>query len=582
MKTRSQNDCSAMSRYLATPALAACFMLFTVLAAAAQTPAPAQQTNPQTPQQQDAQNPPLSRPIPERTIGLEPGKVVSWTMRDAILAALDKNVDIEIEREKVRLAQWDLLAAQGVYDPVTSSTFSYNSATQANTRFFTGTTSATTFSKNLNYNFGFEQLLGPTGGAYEINFNNNRNVNNTGLFSPQYSPQLVFSITQPIFKNLKIDQNRRQIRIRRKQLDLSDAEFRQRAIEIISSVQRAYWDLALSIKNENIAREAVRLADKQVQDNQRQVEVGTKAPIDVIEAATQLETRRTDVFQAMNAVAQAENALKALTVDGPNSDLWTAKIDPVENFEIQPVTLPLEDAYKLAIANRPEVKQLGLQKEINQVDIDFFRNQAKPQIDFIASYNMNGVSGTKNPNNPSAVNAPTCDPTLPPGTVCIPPNFLGGYGTALSTMFKNDFRFWSVGVNFSFPLRNRTAKANLARAREIDKQVELQNRKLLQDIEVEVRNAVQAVETARMRIESSRAARKYAQEQLDGEQKRFAAGLSTTFFVLQRQTDLSQAQFRENQALGDYNKLVAELQRVISTTLSSNNIEVKSDVQPVK
>jgi HAE1 family hydrophobic/amphiphilic exporter-1 len=600
MKTEGLKCLKAMTRMVSVPAL----VVVLAFSAAGQDPA----QNQQAAQGQGGQNPPLSRPIGDRTVGLDPGKIVRWTMRDAIIAALDKNVDIELERENVRLAQWDVLSAQGFYDPTINANLSYNSFVQANTRLFSGTAADTLDSATLTYNFGFQQSIERTGGFYQINFNNQRNTNNFGVLTPQYSPQLNFSITQPIFRNFGVDQSRRLIKINKKRLDLSDAVFRQRAIEIISNVQRAYWDLALAIKSEKVGRDAVELADTQLRNNQRQVEVGTLAPIDVINAATLLETRRTQVFQAINAVAVAENALKALTVDGPNSDLWNSRIEPVEPFDIQPVVMPLPDALKLAVENRPEIKQLGLNKEMNEIDIDFFRNQAKPQIDFVASYTMNGVGG-----DPRVLTSPNCGSpvvidkalyclsvqpvqvgnTYVPGVVQTPfqivsaptptaPQFIGGYGTALRNMFSNDFRTWAVGLNFSFPLRNRTAKANLNRAKEVSKQLELQNRRLLQNIEVEVRNAVQAVETAKMRIESSKAAREYAQQQLEGEEKKFQAGLSTTFFVLQRQTDLSQAQLTEIQALADYNKAVADLQRVISTTLSSNNIEVKSDTQPMK
>jgi HAE1 family hydrophobic/amphiphilic exporter-1 len=158
--------------------------------------------------------------------------------------------------------------------------------------------------------------------------------------------------------------------------------------------------------------------------------------------------------------------------------------------------------------------------------------------------------------------------------------FIGGYGTSLSNLFRNEFRTWSVGVQFSLPLRNRTAKANLGRALESGRQIELQTRRELQSIEVEVRNAVQSVETAKLRIEAARATRQYAEQQLDGEEKKLQAGLGSTFLVLTRQNELTQAQGAELRAQADYNKAVAELQRVISTTLSSNNIEVKSDLPP--
>lgn len=533
---------------------------------------------PQNSQSQDQQ--PVARPIPLRTVGLEPGKVVKWTLRDAILLALENNPDIELERSNVRLAQYDLFAARGVYDVTYTASSNYNAFTQGNTRLFSGTTATTTSQQQFAYNAGAQQLVERTGGNYSVNFNNTRNTNNTGILSPQYNPQLSFNFTQPLFRNFKTDNNRRQIKIAKKSLDLSDAQFRQRAIEIISSVQQAYWDLALAIRNEEVARDSVKLAETQLNNNKRQVEVGTLAPIDVVSAATSLESRRQSVFQAMNSVAQAENALKALAVKGPNDDIWNAQIVPVESFEIQQVTLPLDDAIKLATANRPELKRFALQKEINQISVDFFRNQAKPQIDFVANYTMIGIGGTRNANNPLALATPACVPGQPPPTTggCLPPEFLGGYGSALKNLFKNDFRSWSVGVNISLPWRNRVAKANLGRQIESGRQIDLNTRKMIQSIEAEVRNAVQSVEMTKMRIEAAKAATEYARQQLVGEEKKFSAGLSSTFLILTRQTELSQAQFTELQALSDYNKAVVQLQRVVSTTLSSNSIEIKADV----
>lgn len=527
------------------------------LPALGQTPAPPQ-TQDQTPQAQtQATQPPPSRPIPTRTIGLDPGKIVNWTLRDAIIAGLEKNVDIEIERENVRLAQFDVESARGVYDLIGSSGISYNSNRNPNTFVFSGTTAQFNTRETFTYNFGLQQFVEKGGGSYTIDFTNTRTTTNTNLYSPEYRPNLTLQYTQPLFRNLKIDTRRRQIQISKKRLDLSDAQFRQRAIEIISQVQQAYWNLALAIRDEEIQREAAKLAETQLNNIQRQVEVGTLAPIDVVSAATQLESRRQQVFAAMNQVAQAENALKNLTVEGPNSDLWTAQIVPVEKFDIQHVTLPLQDAIKLAFENRPEMKQVQLQKEINRIDIDFFKDQMKPQIDLVGNYTMIGYAGTGT--QPNLV-------------------FEGGYPTALGNLFKNDTRQWTIGVQISFPFRNRTAKANYGRALEAERQIDLQTRRMMQSIEVEVRNAVQAVETAKMRIEAARAAREYAQQQLDGETKRFAAGMSTTFLILTRQNELAQAQGVELRALGDFNIAVAQLQRAISTTLSSNNIEIRSEV----
>ncbi len=507
-----------------------------------------------------AQPPPRSQPIAERTVGLEPGKVLRWTLRDAVIAALEKNVDIDIERENVRLAQFDIDGARGAYDHITSSNISYQDLKSPNAFLFSGTAQNFVTRDTMTYNFGISQAVEKGGGTYAVTFNNGRVGSNTQNFTPQFNPNLGIQYTQPLFRNLKFDNNRRQIRIAKKRLDLSDAVFRQRAISIISSVQQAYWDLALAMRDEEIQRDAVKLADTQLNNNQRQVEVGTLAPIDVVSAAAQVETRRQQVFQAMNSVAQAENGLKALTVDGVNSDIWSAQIIPVEPFEIQQVMMPLPDALKLAFENRLELRQYSLQKDINQIDIDFFKNQLKPQIDLVGGYNMVGLGGTPRPG-------------VPPGQIF--PQFVGSYGTALKELFKNEFRTWSVGVQFNFPLQNRVAKANYGRALETDKRIDLQTRAQMQNIEHEVRNAVQSLETAKMRIGASRAAREYAQQQLDGETKKFSAGMSTTFLILTRQNELAQARGTEQRALADYNKAVAELQRVISTTLASNSIDIK-------
>jgi outer membrane protein len=526
----------------------------------AQTPAP-----PSTPQTitQSQEIPPLNRPLPTRSVGLETGKETRWTLRDAILAALEKNVDIDIERENVRLATFDITAAQGFYDLVGSATIQYTPSTTPNIQPFTGTDTQFISRNTFTSNFGVQQFIERTGGNYSVFYNNSRTSSNTALLSRSYDPNVNFQFTQPLLQNRKIDSNRRQIKIAKKRLDLSDALFRQRAIEIIAQVQRAYWDLSLSILDEGIQREAVKLAETQLRNTQRQVEVGTLAPIDVVSTATQLESRRQQVFQAMNAVAQAENSLKALTVEGPNSELWTSQIVPVEPFEIQPFSMPLGDALKLAFENRPELKQFQLQKDINKIDLDFFKDQLKPQINLIGGYTMIGTAGTAAPGRN------------------VVEDFTGGYFTALGNLFGLDSRRWSVGLQINFPFRNRTAKANYGRALETSRQIDMQARRQLQNIEVEVRNAVQLIETAQLRIDAARAARIYAEQQLAGENKRFDSGMSSTFLILTRQNELSQAKGVELRALADYNKAVADLQRIISTTLSSNSIEVKSEVQNV-
>src|SRR5262245_22076502 len=229
--------------------------------------------------------------------------------------------------------------------------------------------------------------------------------------------------------------------------------------------------------------------------------------------------------------------------------------------------LPLPDALKLALANRPEVRQFALQKEMNEIDVKFFHNQTKPQIDLTTTYGLTGVAGL-------ASSFPDQNGVLQPANV--PTAFIGGYGTALRNLFDNSFPTWRVGVNISLPFGNRTAQANLGSALETGRQLDTQLRKQLQTIETDVRTAYHSVEAARLRYGAAHTARIYAEQQLTGEQEKFSAGLSTTFLVLTRQNDLSQARGTEAQTLTDYNKAIASLQRAISTTLSDNSLEIQS------
>jgi outer membrane protein len=531
------------------------------------------------------------RPIPQHIIGVDPNKVLNWTLREAIVTALERNVDIALERENVRIAEFDLYAARGVYDPTFTSTLSYSPQRFANA---TPSAAITTPGGNviqgvgkvisirtLTYNFGMDRAIEKTGGLFSVDFNNARTNSNRSNFDPQYQPQFSVNFTQPLMRNFRIDANRRAIKIFKKQLDLTDAQFRQRAIEIISRVQQAYWDLAFAIRDEEIQREAVRLAETQLTNNQRQVEVGTLAPIDVVTAATSVESRRIAVFTAMNQVAQAENTLKQLVVESPESEVWNSKIVPMESFEIQPVALPLDEALRLARENRPELQQLLLQKDINSTNIDFFRNQAKPQVDAFVTYSPTGLGGdpTRATFRRDGLGNVILDANGEPIS-SVDPDFRGGYGTALRNLLTNKYHSVQAGITIQIPWKNRIAEANLGRALEQTKQIDLQFRKQTQDIEAQIRNDVQAIEFARMRIEAARAQQLYAQQQLDGEEKRFSAGLTTTFFVLQRQNELSIAKGQYIRALTDYNKLVAALQRDIGTTLTNNNIEVRSDANP--
>lgn len=530
--------------------------------------------------------------LSDQRVGVAAGKRVTMTLRDAMLMALENNRDIEVERLNVQMNEFDLRGSYGAYDPSLTSSFFYNRSKTPVANPLAGGENGGLLTDNLTGNATLLQRVQTQGGSFQATFNNDRATtqNLFNAINPQFTSSLSVGYTQPLMRNREIDPFRRQIKIAKKRLDISDAQFRQRAVEIIAQVQRAYWDLVFARRDREIKRESVELARTQMAHNERLVEAGALAKADIISARVELERRNDEAEAAVDAIQRAENSLKALLLLPSSSDLWDSELTPVEQPQLDSnASLPLADAVRLAQQNRPELEQFRLRGELNQIDVDFFRNQTKPQVDFVINYGAVGVAGDPRTETnfftqsnlllTQRVNDLSRLAGLPPlpggGDFSLPGFLIGGNGQSLANMFKNEFRTWKVGVNINLPLRNRAAEANLGRALAEGKQIDVQRQRLTQTIEVEVRNALQAVETAKRRVEAARNSRENAELQYQSEQRKFDAGQSTNFFVLDRQNALIAARGRELKALTDYTKAVAELQRALSTTLTSNNVQVQ-------
>ncbi len=511
----------------------------------------------------------LSPDVPKTRVGVNPGEVAPLSLQDAITFALQNNLDIEQFRQGVRISQFSLNSLRGVYDIVSSADVNFRSQTIPVANLFQGggQTSSLT-SRTTTWNLVTNEFIEKTGAFWQAEFDSNRiNTSSTAAtLSTQYSPVLSLSLTQPLLRNFSIDQNRRLIQIAKKSLDMSDSQFRQRVIEIINQVQLAYWDLVFAIRNEQISRESVELTRTQLENNQKMVEAGTLPPIDLRSTEAALESRKGDVIVALQGVTTAENVLKALLIKDATDKLWNAEIQPSNEPQLGTQSFNLDEATQLALKNRPELDQIRIQAEQKSVDINYYKNQLKPQVDLFGLYTNNGLAGT-----PSEIVG-----------VGVPDRFIGGYPQALNNLFGQDFKTYQFGVRLSFPWRNRTAEGNLGRSLAESRQLDARQRQVVQTVQIDVRNALQAVEAARLRFEAAQAGRTAAAAQLKGEQEKFRAGLSTTFFVLQRQTDLSVAQGTEVRALTDYNKALADLQRVTGMTLISNNLQVTSGNEPDK
>ena len=537
------------------------------------------------------------------------GENIPLSLNDAIKRALENNNDIEVARDDVRFAETQLRALEGIFDPVFTVTPQYDKRISPQQSSLGGgsVTSTTTYS----WNPSVLKQFGRGGGNYFLNFQNSHtNTSNSfSLLNPFYSSNLSLSFTQPLWRDRSIDNNRRQIRIQRKRLDQSDADFRQRSIDVITRVQQAYWELVFALRDQQNNLANLNLSRESLRNVEAQIAAGAKAPLERAEVQTELANRETALYSAIQAVAIAENNLKILIFKDPNSPEWSAQLTPTETPKFDTTPVNLEDALKAARDNRPELRRLRLQGDINDIDIKYFKNQTKPQIDLTGAVALTGLAGKDvsgalppgtqvplifgNPQTNSSaflldqIRAIQLAQGLPLATSPLVPaeggptaSLLGGYMQDLKNLFSGDTRNITVGVAISIPFKNKTAEANLAGARIQKEQLQASTRSQEQIIEVDVRNSAQAVESARQRVLSAREARVNAEAQLEGEQRLYQVGRSTTFLLFQRENALANARASELRAETDYNKALADLQRATSTTLRANNVIVDNPVRP--
>jgi HAE1 family hydrophobic/amphiphilic exporter-1 len=561
---------------------------------------PTASPSPEPSQMQQLQVPPVApdfrapqKPLPElNRVGIDMNQHRPLSLREALSMALENNKDIEVARENVRIAEFDLLGAKGVYDPRLVTNAFYERAVNPISSFLSGGQNGSTTQSDYTGTARLEGQSPFLGGNYRLDFSSIRLTTNNQFtaLNPQYPTALTFSYTQPLLRGLKFDNNRRQIEIARKNLSLTDAQFRQRAIDTITSVQRAYWDLVFSLRSLQVQRDAVTVARTQLEHNKRLVQEGQLAPIDVVAAEAQISTFEQGVFSALEGVSRAENNLKNLIAENQKAAIWMESLVPTETVDLAVPEISLPDALKTAMENRPELQQSNVLREINQIDQRYFKEQTKPGIDLVGTYGLTGLAGSIS----SGVNPFTASnlevrerinelsrrsglPELPDVPVqALSPQLLGGYDQSLQNLLANRYNNFRVGVQINLPLRNRTAEAQLGRSLVEGERIGTQREQLEQTIQVDVRNALQSMRSSEARLRAAVATREANEQQFASEQRKLDAGQSTVFLVLERQTALTEARGRELQAQTDLNKAIADLQRATGNALRVNSIVVRS------
>ena len=529
---------------------------------------------------------------PER-VGVEAADALPLSLNEAIRLALENNNDIRTSRIDVEKAELNLTARRGAYDPQLFSETYFERATIPVASFLGGNSSGRLVEKDFTSKIGLSGLAPKFGGSYSFDMSSTRFSSNNffNALNPATTARFNLSYTQPLVRGLKTDDTRRQIEIAKKNLTLTDVQFRQRATEVITKVEQAYWELVHALKSLQVQTEAVKQTSAQVETNKRQVKQGVLAPIDVVEAEAQVKLYEQNVYAAQEEVTRAENQLKTLMLPDRTSQIWSRALLPVTPVNLEAPRMLLSDAIATAMENRFELAELRTSNEINEINKRFYRDQVKPQVDMTVNYSSNGYAGTLTDNeNPILNGLTSLDsrvaelsniaglPALPANTFnTVPADFQGGYGRALSNLLGQDNPTMKVGVRISLPLKNRTAKAELGQSLAEERRLQSVRAQAEQLIEAEVRNAIQKVRSVEASMSAASAARVAAEQQYTSEQRKFQGGMSTVFLVLQRQTDLVMARGRELETQTDLNKAIAEFQRATGNTFRYRNVAVISD-----
>jgi HAE1 family hydrophobic/amphiphilic exporter-1 len=526
---------------------------------------------------------------PPRTgVGLIERKL---TLQEAVAMALSNNLDIEIRRADTASALAAVRGARGFFDP----SFRWMPLAEARNTPAGSVLQAATGKLSENFwtqNFYYNQRLPWQGSGFQASFENGRQTSNNPFITlnPMFTSRLVLAFTQPLLRNRKVDPQRAELEVRRKQQDLSETELKLRTIDVITNVEQAYWTLVSARQDAQVRADTVEWAREQLERNRRMIDAGTLAPVELAAAEAELQRRLDTWYSSLQAITEAENALKVLIASDRQAPIWGDVIVPVDISTLEPV--PTDDLRPLvgqALGSRLELEATETQREINQVQRELAENQTKPQVNLVAQYVSTGLAGSLRPDeNPFSasnvalyqrLNRLSAEAGLPPveapGFGSLPGQLVGGYGSTLANLFGGRYQGVQAGLQIDFTFRNNAAEAQLAQTVIGERRIRLQRDQVSQGIEAQVRNAAQAIQTARQRIAAAEASVRAAKEKLDSETRLFQTGESTNFLVLTRQNEYTDSRHRLLVAQLDFNRAVARLDQAIGQTLERHKVTVK-------
>ena len=475
---------------------------------------------------------------------------LSLTLQETIETVLKNNISISVQSYNSKINEQFIFEKEADFDPTVDFEFTVGEATRQS-----ASTLADSKTRDLDYDWDFSvSQKFVTGGDYELTMDNNKNQSSSSRTSlnPIYSSDLALTVTQPLLKDFGIDLNKREIYIAKNDQKISDHQFTEKVIATIAETENIYWDLVFSIEDLKVKETSLQRARDLEKQVKAQVDVGTLAELEILQAKSNVASREERLLNAQNLIDDNGDNLKSILNFSFDSEEGLKEIIPADSPVFEPgAENSLEEALKTALIHRPDLLAKKMELENRNIEAKYNENQTLPTLDLVGSLGLNGLSGDSSTKN-------------------------GSYDSALSEAFSTDFRLWQFGINLSYPLGNRAAKSKLAIKRLEVAQLLLNIKDLEKTIVVEVREAHRQIKTDIKRVQATRVARKFAEEKLNAEEKKFKVGLSTSFNVLEFQEDLAEEQSNEIKAVIDYNKSLNRLNQVMARTLEAHDIKLFS------
>lgn len=508
---------------------------------------------------------PLAPPALAQSVGnaqvTDVPQVRRLTVEEAVRLALENNLGIQIARFDPQVQDLSVAQAQTGWVPSFTNTFQRNSQDTPNNNFLAGAQGTKTSNDTYSNSTSVQQNL-RWGGNYSVGWDSSRLTTDNAFatFSPQLRSSLSLSYRQPLMRGFNIDALRQQVEVSLKNRDISSIQLQQTLATTLRTVRNAYWNLAFATASLQVQRQSLDLARESLRNTRSRVEIGTQPPIDIVEAEAEVATREEAVILAEAQISTTEDALRALVYDPAMPDFWTIRIEAIDQPPFQPAPVDIDKAVQNALGRRTDLQQSKKSLEIDDVNIRYLRDQTRLDVTAGLDYGLSGLGGTQLQRGVGPFG---------PGTGAVTGQTRRGVGSVLGDIFTNDFPAWTASVTVSYPLGTSQAEANLARVRLQYTQALAQLRNQELQVSTQVREAGRQVQTNQKRVETTRTSRALAERRLEAEQRKFAAGTSTTFIVFQVQRDLAQARNNELRAVLDYNQSIVDLETVQEVPLAA-------------